>query len=171
MDKVDVIMEKIAKFKEKEKTYPLSRAYMTAANVVEGSFPGFLYNRALQGRVNVGEKGVVQSERDVMERMEPTEGKTFPISRAVTNPKVMGGISAGLYGIQGALAAGMGPGKKYMLPIALGSAVIGGASGYGGAMVGRALHARSLKGRAEKNRTGWGARERGILKQIKKDNG
>ena len=167
MTKAETIMNKLA---ESQPTYPLSRGYETLQNIKSYSLAGFVKNRALQGRANTG-KGIISSgEKEVAKAIEDKNSKkTFPISRFLTNPitsaVAMGAIAPLRYeqiarkanlpitGKSGWIAAGVG-------------AALGGAS----SLASRWAHARALKGRAEVDRTGWGYRERDILKHLKEKN-
>jgi len=149
-----------------EKTYPMSRAYNTAMNVGSFGIHKALNNRALQGQVNEGTKPWTKDQGDVMSKMKKEDnGKKYPISRFLQHPATW--AASGLVGgVTDAIVknktVGQGIGQGLL------GAGIGAAANYGGAYLNKYTHARALKGRAEKGRTGWGERERDTLKQLKK---
>lgn len=187
MTKTEAILEKLAK------TYPMSRAYITAANTITGGVSGNLANRALQGKKNTGLTGSSAAERDVLKHMHKDDTGSHPVARAARNPYIAGGVGAAL-GVTGSYAGLAATKKMYtelgrripsayynprfvallkslelknnlrMLPRA---ALVNGVGLAGIMAATNWAHARALKGRAQIGREGWGMKEKELLKQLK----
>lgn len=154
---------KLSASNEDKPTYPFSRAHETLNNLNNYGLTGYMYNRALQGRKNIGDEGLTSNEDKILATLTKEDNnKSYPISRAMTDPTAMG-IYGGAIGAAGGLMSS-GPGK---IPLAVILAALGVGSGVAGTYLGRGIHARALVGRARKDRDGWGQRERGILQQLK----
>ena len=142
-----------------DKTYPISRAYTTLGSAQSFGANRAIMGRALQGRKNIGQKGLTESERMVMKKIKKdNSGKTYRVSRFLTNPAAMSGV----------MAASMTPyiallGKKP----GLGMVAYGAGAGYGGTALYRATSARALKGRTQKGRVGTLPTDKRILRQLK----
>jgi hypothetical protein len=162
MTRAEVVMEKIAtidKEAKDKKTYPGSRAHETYKNVGTYGLSGFIENRALQGRKNIGKAGLSESENKVMGKITKDETGSHPIARTLTSPAAVGGLLGTEYA---ALGASKGGAKG-----AVGGAIAGAALGAGSAALSRWTHARALMGRAAVGREGWGTKEKSLIKQLK----
>ncbi|MBC8550364.1 MAG: hypothetical protein H8D23_12035 [Candidatus Brocadiales bacterium] len=143
---------------EGDSTYPLTRAYNSGMSWTYYNIPRAINARAMQGRVNVGSPGLTEKERLIMSNMDPnSEDKTYPISRAITNPVTS---SIGL----GAMGAVLGGANAGVAGAVVGAGV-GAGLGYGATYFDRAMTARGYVGRARAGREGILPSDRRVLRQ------
>lgn len=172
MNKAETTFIKLSQQMEpeaKKRKYPISRLYMGMTDVGTLGLSNFIHQRALQGRANIGAKPISKSEEILLKairkgnKQEKTaeEEKTYPISRALTNPYV----SAALAGTGGAIAGKVLKGPKGAL---LGALASGGA-GYFGTRFSRDIDARSEIGKAHKGRSGFGKMKKKQLEALRKN--
>ena len=62
----DLIDKTFNKKAEESATYPISRAHVTSFNILGSTIPGRLWRRAAQGRKNIGQKGITESESKLL---------------------------------------------------------------------------------------------------------
>ena len=169
MNKAELVFIKVAQAVEDNRTYPISRAMLTNANINNLTLTGRIYRRAAQGRKNVGQEGITSSEKQLISKMKNDEsGKTYPISRFMTSP-VTAGVAAGTSGgtVAGMLSKAKGlKGGKLGLAVGAG-ALLGAGIGAAGTTLDRHIYSRAMLGRAKKGREGWTAKDKELLTQIR----
>lgn len=159
---VKLLLEKYAK-SDSEKTYPISRAYSNLGDISSLGINKFIDDRARQGRAQTGKGALTKREQKQIEAIgKNPEGKTYPISRTLTNPAAMGALGGASGLMQTAILPGYVPtAAKIGLPL------YGAVAGVGGAYLARGIKARAEDGRANKGRKGIGKMKQEQLKKIR----